>query len=161
MGKPQPKPAPAPAANADLVARLAALEAENKTLRAAAKAPIAMKVIAGSLTPGKEAEQFTKQFGHLPKYELTDKAYIGDILYNPEEAVHPLTKRSRPRDQETGDLAPLLIEYEGIPGPHMVPYNDAAKAMVAAHPRASAASINPVESLTIIGPNATVLQPQR
>lgn len=161
MGKPQPKPAPAPAANAALEARIAELEAENGKLRNQAKQPIAMKVIAGSLTPGKEAAQFTKQYGHLPKYELTEKAYLGDILFNPEEQVNPLTKRTRPRDPETGDLAPLLIEYEGIPGPHMIPVNDAAKAMVAAHPRASAASINPVESLTIIGPNATVLQPQR
>lgn len=148
MTKPQAKPA---------AARPATAAPQPAATDVTAKAPA--KVI--PLIPGREAAKFTEQFGHKPKYALTEKAYIGDILYDPESPVHPVTKRPRAEDAETGERAPLVIEFEGIPGPHMTPTNDAARAMVQAHPKAHAASINPVESLTTVGPGATVLQPAR
>lgn len=129
----------------------AAATAANRPAPQVAKA-------ATPLIPGREAAQFTVQYGALPKYSLTEKAYIGDILYDPEQPVHPVTHRARVVDQETGDLAPLVIEYEGIPGPHMIPVNDAARAMAKAHPKAMTGNLNPVDALTTMGAGAVVLK---
>jgi hypothetical protein len=60
-----------------------------------------------------------------PRYQLTERAYINDVLHDPE---------SRPMDDETGERKPLIITFEGIPGPHMKPVNKAAEEMVKKHP---------------------------
>lgn len=60
-----------------------------------------------------------------PRYRLTQAAYIDDTYLDPE---------AQPRDKETGDLRPLVIPYEGIPGHFMEPVDEAAKAMKKKHP---------------------------
>lgn len=74
--------------------------------------------------------------GEVPQYRLSEVAYINDRLLQPGEVIY----------------------FEDPPGPHMMPLNDAAKAMVAKH---KPTRVDPIESLTIVGPNATVLHPQR
>lgn len=86
-----------------------------------------------------------EQVQETPRYRLTDKGYfpvVGvrevtepgedevftekyEILLDPEEM--PLTPTTKQR-------MPLVIEYTGEPGPHMVPLNDAARAMVKKYP---------------------------
>jgi len=61
-----------------------------------------------------------------PKYELTEAAYIDDVLLSPG----------------------ATITYKGIPGHHMEPLNDAARAMKKKHNKAF---IDPIEAMTIIG----------
>lgn len=50
--------------------------------------------------------------GEAAKYKLTERAYIDDILHEPD----------------------AVIAYAGIPGHHMEPVNDAARAMKKKHP---------------------------
>lgn len=162
--------AKAVAGDKDLLVRLATLEADNATLRKqlAAKPTAAATAVAAAvgmpktnLIPGREAADLTAKLGHKPKYALTEKAYIGDILYDPENGTHPVTKRPRVQDPESGEFAPLLVDYEGIPGAHMMPMNEAAKEMCVRYAKQHGANINPVDGLTIVGPGATVLQPQK
>lgn len=68
----------------------------------------------------------TQEKGTTPEYELTEKAYINDVLH--EVGAH--------------------IKYEGIPGYHMVPINDAAKAMVKKHP---SKFTDPILAMTAVG----------
>ena len=74
--------------------------------------------------------------GEMPQYELTETAYINDQLKQPGETVYT----------------------RGIPGPHMIPVNEAAKAMCAKHSREMQA-VDPIHSLTLVGPGAEVLTP--
>jgi hypothetical protein len=66
-----------------------------------------------------------------PQYQLTEVAYIHDVLH-PEGAT---------------------VYYEGIPGPHMQPLNEAAQAMVEKHVSAMQRR-NPIDELTLVGPGA-------
>ena len=63
----------------------------------------------------------------LPRYELTEEAYIGDSLYG------------------AGDV----IEFEGVPGPHMIPLNDAAKAKAEEYSESMIAR-DPILALTLV-----------
>jgi hypothetical protein len=65
----------------------------------------------------------TDQKGDAPKYKLTEKAFIDDVLY--EEGA--------------------TITYAGVPGHHMEPANAAAKAMRAKHPNKY---IDPILAMT-------------
>lgn len=56
--------------------------------------------------------------GEVPRYKLTQPAYIDDIYYDPESRD--------PRFQE--------VNYLGIPGYHMEPVNAAARTMKEKHP---------------------------
>lgn len=73
-----------------------------------------------------------------PQYRLTEPAYIHDVLYE----------------------AGASIYFEGVPGPHMEPLNDAAQAMVDKHTKAMQKH-DPINELTLVGPGAVVLQQQR
>ncbi|PRZ51222.1 hypothetical protein BX589_12063 [Paraburkholderia fungorum] len=67
-------------------------------------------------TPTK-APAADKQSGECPRYELTEPAYLkadGDSFDRMHEAKS-------------------VIEFRGVPGYHMTPLNDEAKAMVAKH----------------------------
>lgn len=80
-----------------------------------------------------------KQAAQTPRYRLTAKAYINDRLLDPESmAVDP--------DSEDGERKPLIISYEGVPGWHMEPVNDAARAMKAKAPKYS----DPILAMTSI-----------
>jgi hypothetical protein len=75
-----------------------------------------------------------------PRYLLTEPAFIDNQLF----------------DQAMVDAKKAIIHFDGIPGPHMHPLNESAKAMVAKH---KPKKVDPVESLTVVGPGATVLKP--
>lgn len=77
------------------------------------------------------------------KYRLTEKAYIDDILYDPEKM---------PFDPEStdGSRKPLIISYKGIPGPHMEPVNDEARFMKEKYAQFQQA-VDPIAELTVIG----------
>lgn len=62
----------------------------------------------------------------MPKYKLTERAYIADVLY------------------EVGDS----IDFDGIPGAHMDPLNAAARAKLKEYPPRP---IGVVEVMTSIG----------
>lgn len=97
----------------------------------------------GDTAPAKPKEK--------PRYRLTEKAYINDRLLDPE---------TMPFEADTGDeeegpkRKPLIITYEGIPGAHMIPVNDAAKLMCEKHKEQYSRSMNPVDRLSIVGPGA-------
>ncbi|MGF6764061.1 hypothetical protein P3T24_004392 [Paraburkholderia sp. GAS33] len=77
----------------------------------------------------------------IPRYRLTEKAYINDILYDPEA--------QDPRLHE--------VDYEGIPGHHMEPVNAAAHYMKEKHP---SKYIDPIEDMTNVragGENNTMI----
>jgi hypothetical protein len=63
--------------------------------------------------------------GATPKYKLTERAYIDDALLE----------------------AGAEIEYVGVPGHHMEPVNDAAKAMVKKHPHKF---VDPILQMTAV-----------
>ncbi|SIO58400.1 hypothetical protein [Paraburkholderia phenazinium] len=67
----------------------------------------------------------------IPRYRLTEKAYINDILYDPEA--------QNPNLHE--------VDYEGIPGHHMEPVNEAARVMKEKHP---GDYVDPIEAMTNI-----------
>lgn len=74
--------------------------------------------------------------GGVPQYELTEKAYINDRLYEPGDKIY----------------------YKGIPGPHMLPLNRAAEEMFVTHNINPNGTDNPIDALTVVGPGAVVLQ---
>lgn len=63
--------------------------------------------------------------GEAPKYRLEEVAYIGDVMYEKE----------------------AVIEWHGIPGWHMEPVNEAAKAMKAKHPSSRPSPIDEMTNL--------------
>ncbi|WP_017773842.1 hypothetical protein [Paraburkholderia kururiensis] len=73
----------------------------------------------------------------IPKYRLLETAYIDDRIYDP---------KTTPIDPETNENRPLIIAYEGVPGPHMEPVNDAARAIFKKH---NPTWVDPIESLPI------------
>jgi hypothetical protein len=82
----------------------------------------------------------------IPRYRLKEKAYIDDILYEPE---------AMPIDDETDEPKPLYINYRGIPGYHMEAANDAARAMVAKYPERMH-FVDPILAMTQVGANDSV-----
>lgn len=67
-------------------------------------------------------EQIT-QDTEKPRYRLVTQAYINDILYEPDQ----------------------VITYEGVPGWHMAPENEAARLMKEKHPQKQP---DPIEEMT-------------
>lgn len=91
-----------------------------------------------------------------PRYQLTEKAYINDRMYDPETmAFEPDTGD----EDEMPKRKPLIVVYEGIPGAHMLPVNAAAKAMCEKHKAQYERSLNPVNNLTVVGPTAEMIKP--
>lgn len=95
-----------------------------------------------------------------PKYRLTEKAYIDDRLLDPESMpfLQVVDSDDVTDENATPERKPLIIEYDGIPGPHMTPINDEAKAMAAKYPVQMGASLDPIDSLPIAAPS-TALDP--
>jgi hypothetical protein len=67
----------------------------------------------------------------VPRYRLTEKAYIDDILYDPESPNPALHE----------------VDYKGVPGWHMEPVNEAARMMKEKHP---STYYDPISGLTKI-----------
>lgn len=111
------------------------------------------KPAAQSSEAGASAAPKTPANREPPKYRLTETSYINDVLHEPDRQPMIFNK-------ETGEeeRRPIIITYLGRPGPHMVPVNAAAKAMYEKHPPAS---INPIDKLSLIGPEAEVIAPSR
>lgn len=91
-----------------------------------------------------------------PRYQLTEKAYINDRLYDPESM--PFEENDSGDEDSLPQRKPLIVAYEGIPGAHMVPVNAAAKAMVEKHKEQHSRSLNPVNNLTVVGPSAETIK---
>lgn len=154
------------------VARLsAALAAANKP--AAAPAPVIQGL-------PKEAPKFKE----APRYKLLEKAFVAgvkirqgkdwvpfdDVLLDPESMPF-IAKLSGPfGGLGDAEREPIMIEYLGIPDDHLEPANEAAEWMfdhidelktralaMAANRQTKRRRRDPIESLTTIGPNATVL----
>jgi hypothetical protein len=121
-------------------------------------------------------------FKEKPRYRLTERAFLSgvrvrrgkdwvpydDVLLDPESM--PLaTALSGPFDGVGGERQPLEIEFDGIPGEHMEPLNEAAvwatehaeelkkEARLQRSKRKGAAKLSVIDRLTEIGPDATVL----
>lgn len=120
----------------------AELTRQATTLQAARAAPaIARRKAAAELAAAlKEIEAKT---GQKPRYQLKEKAYIGDVLYEPE--LEPIiSARGDPEERR-----PLIVTFLGRPGPHMVPKNEAAKLM---WERFTPSDVDPIEDLSLITP---------
>ena len=82
-----------------------------------------------------------------PRYELLEKAYLDDRFLDPETMpVDP--------DSEEGDRKPMIVTFEGIPGPHLVPVNAAAEAMCKKHAAVYQNNRDPISQLVISGQGA-------
>ena len=92
-------------------------------------------------------------FKEPPKYQLLEPAYINETLYESER--QPMIT-----GKETGEeiRRPIIITCLGRPGAHMKPVNAAAEHMYKKHPPAT---LNPIDKLSIIGPEAEVIAPSR
>lgn len=66
-----------------------------------------------------------EQQKEVPQYELTERAYIDDVLHEPGAKIH----------------------YKGVPGHHMQPLNAAAKQMCKDHGKPY---VDPIEAMTIV-----------
>lgn len=111
---------------------------------------------------GKSQQAAAKQ-PEAPRYRLKEKAFMSgvrvqrngewisldDVLLDPEE--QPMANRlAGPYDGREGvERMPLIIEYDGIPGGHMEPLNDAAIAMFEKHKNKILG--NPIDALSIVG----------
>lgn len=123
-------------------------EAEMQ-LRSKIEAEVRMKMAPGSpqsrAKMQAELEAFLKTLPHKPRYRLTEKAYLGDVMYDPESK--PWQKDVDPPQRE-----PLIVDFLGRPGPHMVPVNEAAEAMMKKYPPMN---VDPIGELSIVGPEGT------
>lgn len=85
------------------------------------------------------SQQQAQSQRETPKYRLEECAYINDVMYEKE----------------------AVIEWRGIPGWHMEPVNDAARAMKDKHPSVRPDPIADLTSLkvsdTSVGELVTVL----
>src|SRR5258708_37431994 len=87
-----------------------------------------------------------------PKYRLTEKAYIDDRIYDPEDPK----LRIKDAAEDDPKFKPRIIEWDGEPAHYMVPMNDEAEAMVRKHPPRGG---DPLEGLTIsVGPRAKKIE---
>ena len=82
----------------------------------------------------------------VPLYRATAKCYIDDILYDPD--AQPLVPAAEVDGEPT--LKPLYVRYAGIPGPHLEPVNDAAKAMAEKH-KDRMQLVDPITQLHVVG----------
>lgn len=69
--------------------------------------------------------------GEVPQYRLTEVSYIDDVYHDESEVK----------------AGKAIVYYEGPPGPHMVPLNAAAKAMVAKY---KPVRVDPLAAFTVI-----------
>lgn len=85
-----------------------------------------------------------------PKYRLTEKDYmkvdvpgvgLEDTMLDPE--AQPLVDAANP----LGPRTPLFVEYEGRPGPHMLPANDEAEEMYKKFPPKL---LDPIRDMTMV-----------
>lgn len=125
------------------------------------------------------------KFKEPPRYRLKERAFFcevkmkrgrewvpyADVLLDPE--IMPLASPlSGPHDGVSGgERMPMEIEFLGIPDEHMEPLNDAGhwmlenvdmlkqKASEQAARKGGKKGRNPIDSLTIVGPGAAVLNP--
>lgn len=93
------------------------------------------------LQAAQELAAFQKTLPEVPRYQLKDKFYFNDQLYDPE--LKPWIPHSDPAERE-----PLIVAYPGRPGPYMVPKNKAAEMMWAKYPPADS---DPIAELSIVG----------
>ena len=89
------------------------------------------------------------QASQVPRYQLTEKCYLNERLYDPDEM--PLDTAAEPNDEGVQPRKALVISFKGVPAPYMIPVNDAAKAMCEKHKERMAASVNPIDALTVVG----------
>lgn len=90
--------------------------------------------------------------GEVPKYRLTEKAYLNDRLYDPDEM--PIDQNAEPDENGNLPRRPLVVAFAGIPGYYMEPVNDAARAMVQKHAKRMQFA-NPIDALSIVSGEVT------
>ena len=89
----------------------------------------------------------------IPRYKVLAICHINDKLLDP--ALQPIDTQAEYVDGAETPLRPLIIAYEGIPGPHLEPVNDAAREMCEKY-KDRMIPINPVNDLPVAGPGASV-----
>lgn len=180
------KEAQAAGASAPTTEQVAALMAEVARLsNALAVATKINATPAAAVTPTvqglpKEAPKFKE----APRYKLLEKAFMAgikvrqgsdwvpfdDVMLDPESMPF-LNKLSGPfGGLGDAEREPIMIEFLGIPDDHLEPANEAAEWMfdnidvlkdralaMAASRQTKRRRRDPIESLTTIGPNATVI----
>lgn len=97
------------------------------------------------------AQPQDRNTNEAPRYRLTERCYLNDRLYDPDEMA--LDQNAEPLEDGTQPRKALIIAFRGVPAHYMEPVNDAAKAMCAKHPDRMR-FIDPVNSLNIVGPGA-------
>ena len=81
--------------------------------------------------PETHVEQERKEH---PKYRITDKCYLNDILYDPENM--PTNPNYDPnRDPAEEAFKPIIITWDKKPEYYMEPVNEAARQMCIKYPR--------------------------
>lgn len=95
------------------------------------------------------AAETQQRRAEVPKYRLTETAYLNERLYVPDE--QPLDMNADPLDDGTQPRKPLIIAFAGIPAHYMEPVNDAARAMCEKH-KDRMSFRDPINELTIVTP---------
>lgn len=76
---------------------------------------------------------------NVPQYRILAPCYINDVLYEQQQIDAA----------NANDGKGIKIWFEGIPGPHLLPVNAAARAMVEKFPDANRVN-DPLKNLTVI-----------
>lgn len=98
-----------------------------------------------------DATNTTARRGEMPKYRLTEKAYLNDRLYDPDEM--PIDQNAEPDDNGSLPRRPLIVGYAGVPAYYMEPVNEAAREMIKKHANRMQ-FMNPIDELSIVGQSA-------
>ena len=83
----------------------------------------------------------------MPKYRITEKCYLNDRVYDPDDM--PLDQNAEPGEDGILPRKPLIVAFAGVPAYYMEPMNEAAKEMVKKHPERMRHA-DPIEELTIV-----------
>lgn len=86
----------------------------------------------------------------VPQYRVLEVCHLNDMLVDPQaSAVDP---KNRGDMEKYGEFYPCFVFFRGIPGPHLEPVNDAARAMCEKNADRMR-PVNPVGELPLVGGN--------
>lgn len=120
--------------------------------------------------------EIRKQTGQTPRYKLTEKCYLDDVLYDPPAGDQEDNDENRSRIQSnhgalphnvSGNVAPnqfqlrqsILIDWDRAPAYYMQPQNEAAKLMLEAFPAPQYR--DPINELHIIAAESEKADPMK
>lgn len=85
--------------------------------------------------------------GQIPRYKVLAVCHLNDELIDPFSGKYQRDPRSQQHEiEELGEFRDCFVNFRGVPGPHLEPVNDAARAMCEKHADRME-PVNPIEQL--------------